>query len=331
MPEPGRVVLAAKIAPQRSTQYAALASALATPELRLSPLGPAIAAVRPVALAGQAYLLLELACPPESAALNALWQMGATSEFFWYHERIGEAQGPFLQPIEAAWAPELPPELAEARRYRGKTNELFSRVLVNLARWAHRGDPRVLLDPLMGGGTLLFIALTLGLDALGIEHNRQDVESTDAFLRGFLTEARIRVQRREERAQGARRITFSIRPAPGAPLRTAVLVHGDATEAPRLLANLSRTLRPDLIAGDLPYGIQHRGQLEPLLAAALPAWHAVAHEAAVLALAWDATHVPRPAMLEMVEAGGRWSALHGGAWEELAHPVDRVIKRRDVI
>src|SRR5215208_1078249 len=286
-------VLAARVAPQRSTQYAALASALALPELRLSPLAPAIRAARLDAIAGRPYILLDLAAPPTPEQERALWQAGATSEFFWFHEAVGGVPGPFLQPLTPPAPPLLPDELVEARRYRGKTNELFSRVLVNLARWSHPGDPTCLLDPLMGGGTSLFIALQLGLDALGIEQQRSDVESTDSFLAAFLEDARIRFQRRAERLAAGRRTLYTIHPPAAArPLR-ALLAHGDTVAAPQLLAQLPRDLRPDLLVADLPYGIQHPARLRDLLAAALPAWHEVASDGALLALAWDATRLPR--------------------------------------
>jgi hypothetical protein len=323
--------LAAKIAPQRSTQYAALASALAGPELRLSPLGGAIGEPREVTLAGQPYLLLDVPGGLTPAQEQALWQMGATSEFFWFYEEVGGVLGPFLQPLTPAWTPPFPPELVEARRYRGKTNELFSRVLINVARWAHSGAPTTLLDPLMGGGTFLFVALQLGLNALGIERGRADVESTDTFLGRFLQEARVRHTRRAERVPGGRRTIYAIEVPSLDRSLTAVLAHGDALEAPRLLGQLPRTLRPDLVVADLPYGIQHAGELATLLTDGLAAWHEFAAPDAVLALAWDATQSARAEMVARVERAGRWEALRGGAWEQLAHPVDRAIKRRDVL
>jgi hypothetical protein len=323
--------LAAKVAPQRSTQYAALASALAAPELQLSPLGPAIAALRPATIARRPYLLLDLRSEPDAAQLAALGELGATSEFFWYHETIGDLPGPFLRPVEPPARLLLPPEIVEARRYRGKTNELFSQVLINVARWAHPGQPRRLLDPLMGGGTFLFIALRLGLDAIGIERDRTAVESTDTFLSQFLQDAGVRFQRKAERAGGGRRTLFTLQPSGAERRLLAALVHGDTREAPALLAGLPGGARADLIVADLPYGIQHTGQVEDLVRESLPAWHAVAAPDAVLALAWDATRLPRESIAAWVEAGGRWQVLRGGAWESLAHPVDRVIKQRDVL
>ena len=114
-----------------------------------------------------------------------------------------------------------------------------------------------------------------------------------------------------------------------------MLAHGDTAAAPRLLAQLPRPLRPDSIVADLPYGVQHAGAIEELLARGLPAWHQVTKDGAVLGLARDATRLPRQRFVEWVEewveADGVSRVLRGGAWEKLAHPVDRAIKRRDVV
>lgn len=324
-------VLAAKIAPQRSTQYAALASALAAPELRLSPVGVSIESLRPTTIAGQAYLLLEIEGELIESQVRALGEMGATSEFFWYHEGIGGIVGPFLQPIEAPTVTMIPPEIVEARRYRGKTNELFSQVLINIARWSHPGQPSRLLDPLMGGGTFLFIGLRLGLDVVGIERDRAVVESTDTFLAGFLMESGIRYQQKAERVAGGRRSIYTIASASAEHPLLAALIHGDTREAPALLAGLPGGARADLLVADLPYGIQHAGQVEGLVKEAMPAWTAVAKVDAVLGLAWDATRLSRDTIAGWIEAGGEWTVQRGDTWESLAHGVDRVIKRPDVI
>ncbi|HBY98399.1 MAG TPA: hypothetical protein DEP84_31410 [Chloroflexi bacterium] len=327
--------LAAKIAPQRSAQYAALASALAEPELRLSPLAPLIDTIRPTTLAGQAYLLLDLTAEPDEAQQRALWQLGATSEFYWYFERLGTEAGPFLKPCQPAFDPFFPPELVEARRYRGKTNELFTTVILNLARWsrppeASTGHLRV-LDPLMGGGTTLFVALRQGHDAVGIEKERQDVESTDVFLRKFLEAERIKHHRKAERVSGVSGRRWLCTIQRGTRQLHVVLINGDTRLAPVLMANIPGGGLADLIVADLPYGVQHQVHLHDLLRASLPAWAAVAQPETVLALSWDATRLPRATMIAWIEEGGDWQVLTGGVYDTLAHPVDRVIKRRDLV
>jgi hypothetical protein len=284
-----------------------------------------------VTIAGRSYLLADLTSDLTESQTGALAEMGATSAFFWYHQSIGGVTGPFLQPIETPSTAFLPPEIVEARRYRGKTNELFSRVMINIARWTRPARPSRLLDPLMGGGTFLFIAMQLGMDVIGIDRDRTTVESTDTFLSAFLRESGIHFQRKAERVTGGRRTIFTIPLASKESRRHAALVHGDSREAPTLLKGLPGGARADLLVADLPYGIQHTGQVGSLLREALPAWHAVAAPDAVMALAWDATRLSRGTITEWIEIDGLWSVMRGGPWESLAHGVDRVIKQRDVI
>src|SRR5579859_3934445 len=176
-----RMKIALKVTPQRSTQYANMVEALAAPELRASPLGAAIQEVVPVTLAGQAYLLAIFDDKETSqrTMMPILSRLGATSEVYEYFEELGEVQGPLLRPIEPQFTPFVPLEMAEIRRYKGKTNEVFTQVLLNMALfagvYAGRFTERLrILDVLAGGGTTLFLALAAGCDAFGIELEKQD-------------------------------------------------------------------------------------------------------------------------------------------------------------
>src|SRR5579863_2098370 len=159
-----------RITPQRGTQYATMAQKLAAPELLASPLGPIIEQVTPHKLAEQEYLQVSLPEMPPQAIMPVLSRLGATSEAYEVFERIGDVPGPLLRPLEPQFQPSVPLEMAEVRRYKGKTNEIFTRVLLNLAVFAgayagqYAGRLRV-LDPLAGGGTTLFLALAMGYDA----------------------------------------------------------------------------------------------------------------------------------------------------------------------
>ena len=178
--------IALKITPQRSTQYANMAEILAAPELLASPLGNAITTINPAALAGQGYLIATLDCASDPYAtrisiMPILSRLGATSEVFDYFDSLGEVEGPLLRPLEPQFTPFVPLEMAEIRRYKGKTNEVFTRVLLNLAifagAYAGQCTERLrILDPLAGGATTLFLALAGGYDAFGIELERQDVD-----------------------------------------------------------------------------------------------------------------------------------------------------------
>jgi len=73
--------LLAQIAPQRSTQYAELADALAPHELRLSRLGRSLADLHWITLAGQHYLHLALADEPTPEHLYELGTLATLSAF----------------------------------------------------------------------------------------------------------------------------------------------------------------------------------------------------------------------------------------------------------
>ena len=323
-------IVVAQIAPQRSTQYSSLACTLAPHELLLSPLGGAIADLRPIRLGDQDYLRFELPAPPDDRARRELGLLACTSAFFLLYEELGGRPGPFLQPLETHTAPALPAELLMARRYRGKTNELFTLFLCNAARFssAFAGQPwnslRV-FDPLAGGGTTLFAGLVLGAEVAGVENQRGDVESTATFLSEFLREAGVRFDLKEERLRKlGHRWAFTIA---GVPPRRCLLAHGDAIQSAELLAGF----RPHLIVTDLPYGIQHQGPLGELLTAGLPAWAGLLAEGGSLAFSWDATRFPRREMVALVESASPLRVRNDPPYDRLGHRVDRVIKQRDVL
>ena len=325
------VTLAAKIAPQRSTLYSSLASQLAIPELLLSPLGPAIAGAEKKEFGSQDYLLLRLDRELTEKDLFTLSMLAMTSEFFAYHEHIGQAVGPFLRPLALQRQPFLPEDIVATRRYKGKTNELLTKFLLNAALFSSAfGDQPpwrlVVLDPLCGGGTTLFQALVCGFDAWGIDKAKKDIESTEAFLRGYLRELDIPFERREERLkQVGRRYTFRI--GQGEEARQCVLVHADTAMTPVILAGQ----KVHLIVADLPYGIQHKGQISSLLAQALPGWQRVLRPGGVVTLAWEATRLDRQEMTKLFNDNSNLQVLNHHPYDTLQHPVDRVIKKRDVV
>jgi hypothetical protein len=329
--------LALKITPQRSTQYAHMAAALAIPELLTSPLGAAIDDVAHITLAGQGYLLATV--NDEHCAVPALQQLlprlGATSEAYTYFEQIGIVQGPLLRPLEPLFTPFVPLEMAETRRYKGKTNELFTRVLLNIALFAGEYSTQYterlrILDPLAGGGTTLFLALALGYDAFGIELERQDVDTTAVFVRQYLEGEHIPYKEIAERGRKAgRRYHFEI--GQKGNTRTLVVAHGDATEADVHMREVVGGPRMHAIVGDLPYGIQHFGEISTLLSKALPVWERLLLPGATLALAWNATRIERAAMVELVEQHTHLKVRTDGPYTQFVHAVDRVIKRRDIV
>ncbi len=319
-----------QITPQRSTQYSQLAADLAGHELRLSPLGESIVDLAPRRMAGQDFLRVDLTSELDEAGRRELGLLAMTSAHFEYFAELAGLPGPFLRPIETGFSPALPVELVTARRYRGKTNELVTHFLCNIARhssgYARRpwSELRV-FDPLAGGGTTLFTALVLGAECAGVEQDLQTVTSTAAYLRQFCREQRIPYKERAERLRKlGRRWSFAVGKEPS--LR-CILAQGPTERSEELLAGF----KPHLIVTDLPYGIQHQGQLIALLEAALPVWVKLLPQQGSLAFAWDATRFPREQMIDVVQGAAPVAVLDVPPYNELAHRVDRVIKRRDIL
>jgi hypothetical protein len=322
--------LLAQIAPQRSTQYAELARVLAPCELLLAPLGADLRDTSAIELGGQPYLQFELSEEPDEARRLELGMLAMTSAFFTRYDQLGAIKGPFLRPIETGWVPALPREMMMARRYRGKTNELFTHYLCNVARYSsalsHRPwETLRLYDPLAGGGTTLFAGLMLGASVAGVELNARDVETTAAFIRQFTREEAISCREKKERLRGVgQRWHYTLGRERG---QTCLLAAGDTLQSQALIAGF----RPHLIVADLPYGIQHQGELGSLLTQALPVWEDLLPPSGALVLAWESRRMPRPEMIALVESTSGLTVLNQAPYDRMAHRVDRVIKQRDVL
>ena len=323
--------LLAQIAPQRSTQYSELAGTLAPHEFKLSALGGSISEITPLELGGQHYLKCVMTAEPDANQIRELGMLAMTSAYFFYYDELGSFPGPLLRPIETEFRPHLPPDLVSTRRYRGKTNELFTHFLCNLARfssgYAHEPwESLRVLDPLAGGGTTLFTALVLGADAAGVENNTKDVESTAVFLKQYIRAQGIACRIKEERLKKlGRRWHFAI----GKPTsQQCLLTCGETGQTDQLVAGFKKA---HLIVTDLPYGVQHQGQLAGLLKEGLPVWTSQLLDQGALVFSWDATRFSREEMSAVVEANSPLKVLNHSPYDQLAHRVDRVIKQRDVI
>jgi hypothetical protein len=274
-------------------------------------------------------LQFELPEEPSPEQAKELGMLAMTSTFFVRHDDLGGIQGPLLKPIETGFTPALPREMMMARRYRGKTNELFTQYLCNVARYssalAHRPwNTLRLLDPLSGGGTTLFAALMLGASVAGVEQKPKDVQTTTAFIRQFMREQGISCHERKAKLKGVgQRWTFTL----GEQEQTCLVAQGDTANAQTLISGF----KPHLIVGDLPYGIQHKGQLAALLENSLPMWEDLLPPGGALVLAWESRRTPRDEIVELIEWSGALAVLDVPPYNQMAHRVDRVIKQRDVI
>ena len=323
------------VRPAANRVFGGDAAALLTSELRVVDrlaLGGRLDDVDRTTLAGVDYVTFTTTGSVDHATASVLATLSSTYALF---ERSGE----LLRPTPAVPLDRYDDDLVTTQRYVGKTNETFTRLLVNvgLAASGRFGTSARILDPLCGRGTTLHHALLLGGDALGIDVDAKDTQAYATFLRTWLQEKRIKHQLDATAGRKRFRLTIGEKGAARAGDRQLVdVATADTTAAPALFGRGT----VDVIAADLPYGVQHGARSggastlsrrpDDLLAEALPAWRAVLRPGGGMALSWNARMLRREHLLELLDAAG-FELPDLGHGADFSHRVDRTITRDVVV
>jgi SAM-dependent methyltransferase len=239
---------------------------------------------------------------------QGLGYVAQVSTAFAVFERSGDA----LLPVALRRLDCLDDDLLTILKYQGKTNELFTKLLLNLTVWTSASAGRMLedrlhvLDPLCGRGTTLNQALMYGWHAVGIDTDERDVEAYAAFLSRWLKDKRLKHTagtsrlRRDGRTLGRRfEAEFAVDKASwtAGGTQTISVAHADTLETSAIL----RAASVDVLVTDVPYGVQHGSrtgaglQRSPLdlLAEALPGWVRVLRPGGAVGLAVNLRTCPR--------------------------------------
>jgi SAM-dependent methyltransferase len=259
-----------------------------------------------VASAGRSLDARELACLSNVSSLYALF----------------ERRGDLLAPIAAEpWARHSD-DLVTIQRYTGKTNELFTKLMLNVTVASSPrtvvkllGGERVrVFDPVCGRGTSLNQALMYGMDAAGIEIDKRDYDAYSVFIRTWLKNKRLK---HHAKSSGPRRLTIVTGE------QTIDVVNDDTINAGAYFAKSGF----DVIIGDLPYGVQHAGSPRDLLERALPTWRVLLKGGGTIGLAWNVRRLSRADVIDALRAVGL------EPFDDLGfeHRVDRTITRDLVV
>ncbi|SCG77821.1 TRM11 family SAM-dependent methyltransferase [Micromonospora humi] len=331
------------LAPSANRVYADAAVRLARAELtvfaRSGVLEVAPGDVDVTRIGGVDYLTFT--APEPGLGTRDLAHLANLSAAYALFERVGDLLRPVpLHPLAA-----YDSDLITIPKYAGKTNEQFTRLLLNVTLLASAAAPRMLdgglvvLDPLCGRGTTLNQALMYGHDGIGVERDSQDVEAYAGFLRTWLRRKRLKhtaetTSVRRDRKLVARRFEAVLSPSKDAHragvTQRVVVLNTDTTRAREVL----RPRCADVIVTDAPYGVAHgsrtgqglsRSPLE-LLAAAVPVWRELLRPGGALGLSWN-THVAPRAEAEAVLTAAGLRVVDGPGWRDLAHRVDQAIER----
>jgi hypothetical protein len=259
-------------------------------------------------------------------------------------------EGELLRPVPLQRLDRYDDDLITIQKYQGKTNEQFTKLLLNATVLASAFAPDMLsrklavLDPLCGRGTTLNQALMYGYDAAGLDLDGKDFDAYSAFIQTWLKRKRLKHHRdydgpvRRDGKVVARRLQISLAPTTddykaGQTQRLDV-VNADTTRA----AEFFRPRTADVLVTDAPYGVQHGSRTRSaglarqpldLLAAAMPAWAGLLRPGGAAGIAWN-THVASRGDLARVLADAGLQPLDDPAYLGFRHRVDQAITR-DII
>ncbi|OJF09915.1 TRM11 family SAM-dependent methyltransferase [Couchioplanes caeruleus] len=258
-----------------------------------------------------------------------------------------QVEDELLRPLTLSPLASFDSDLITIPKYAGKTNEQFTKLLLNLTLLASASAPRMLdgrltvCDPLAGRGTTLNQALMYGYDALGIEIDGKDVEAYKLFLQTWLKRKRLKhtadlIPVRRQGRRAARRLEITLAASKedhkAGDVRKVTVLHADTTQIDGLL----RAGCADVLVADLPYGVAHgshddeggmsRRPLD-LLERAVPVWRTLLRTGGAIGLSWNTKVAKRELAEDILIANGLEIVPH----DDLSHRVDQGIERDVVV
>ena len=246
-----------------------------------------------------------------------------------------------LTPLEFAPPVVCAKDMPSILKYKGKTNEVFTRFLLNMALFSSKQplDGRLcVLDPMCGRGTTLFCAFGLGLDSFGIEADKKEVDEGAKFAKSYFEQERMKFTLEKssltlEKGRSAPLYSFISAPTAelfrsGATTRLEMAC-GDAKDCAKLTGRRSF----DAIVTDLPYGVAHgntqsrRGsetlrQLEDML----PLWVKKLKRGGCAAFSFNTYATTQAQIRRACEKAGL-TPREGGYYDGLEHRVEQAINR----
>jgi SAM-dependent methyltransferase len=343
------------VLPSHNRVYADTAPSLARAEL--SVLSGALsdgkidaASVAATTIGGVPYVTFEIdELSPRDAGLLA-----NLSCLYALFEVAGGPGEELLRPVPLRRLDRLDDDLLTILKYPGKTNEQFTKLLLNvtLASSAFAGELSgpgagrpggrrlVVLDPLCGRGTTLNQALMYGFDAHGMDINARDFDAYSVFIKRWLMDKRLKHRAesstvRRDRRVVARRLLAEFAATKdefkAGDVQRLEVVRADTT----LAGEFFRPASAHLVVTDLPYGVQHGSQggggalaRSPidLLVAAAPAWARALRPGGALGLSWNTLVARREDAAAALAAAGL-DVLDDAPYRNFRHRVDQAITR----
>jgi len=298
-------------------------------------------------LAGIRYLSITSEQPLQQSDIAILSRLSFV--FALFKKEVSNGQTSLL-PLALSPYEYIDSKISSLQKYAGKTNELFTRMMINVALLASDfdySDCIQLLDPVAGRGTTLFEAGIYGFNTVGVEIEHKSVHDCQVFFKKYLQNERFKHTADKRMVYGKNKSeAIYIQEFEFAPCkeefkqteqrRKLSIVNGNSQDSDKYFKKNSF----NLIVGDLPYGIAHgntgankssTGTRNPseLIQSCLPAWKAVLKKGGVIVLAWNSFVVPRH-KLNTIFAEQGFDVMTDSPYDGFEHMVDKSIKR-DII
>lgn len=292
---------------------------------------------------GVDYLTFETAEALDEQDIKKIFDLSFIYALFQL-EMIGEEL--YFRPIRKTREDFVDEGIGAILKYTGKTNEIFTRMMINVASYSQNTgttEPLRLLDPIAGKGTTLYEGLVKGYDCYGIEIGDKVVKESYHFLKKFLEMAKYKFDSSIIKISGPNKSFSAVRHTfvtaktkeefKNKQTRTVEMVAGNSVYANKYYKKNFF----DVIVGDLPYGVQHgnvttekqssltRNPSE-LLKACLPSWKEVLKPGGIIVLAWNSNVLPKAKMEQLLAEQG-FEVMAEGAYQEFEHRVDQSILR----
>ncbi|MEG0430109.1 MAG: DNA methylase [Anaerovoracaceae bacterium] len=255
-----------------------------------------------------------------------------------------------LKPIELVNYKYVNDNLSTILKYTGKTNELFTRMMINVALASSdtnaKGDVN-LLDPIAGKGTTLFEGLIQGFNVYGVEIGDKVVNESYHFMKKYMEIEKYKHERKIDKITGKGKSLLGRRYAINI-ARTKEELRNKETRHFELISGNSINSDQfyqknffDIIVGDLPYGVQHgnvtrekqssltRNPVE-LINGCCSSWYKILKKGGVMVLSWNSFIVPHSELKKLLEDVG-FRVLDEDRYSSFEHMVDKSIKRNIIV
>src|SRR5580693_6980669 len=330
------------ILPSANRVYADAATTLTVAELQAfggSVLGGRIAGAAAATIGGVPYVTFTA---DHVDARDAALLANLSSVYALFRVEAEDSDGAaVLRPVELRPLDRFDDDLMTIQKYQGKTNEQFTKLLLNVTLLASGFATEMLdrkfavLDPLCGRGTTLNQALMYGFDAAG-----NDLDAYAAFIQTWLKRKRVKHHAERGRLRldskvAGRRMRISLAADAGdyksGLTQRLDLVNADTPRA----AEFFKPGTFDLVVADAPYGVQHGSRTAAmglarspvdLLAAAAPAWASLLRSGGACGIAWN-TLVARREQAAGILADAGLDPVDCEPYLGFRHRVDQAIVR----